>query len=134
MSNFKGSVSISRNSNDQVNIRIHDSASGTEFVDIQMTLENYALLITGLSRVEATGDVRGLDRVGKHRVIEQRSVVCPLVDVWDKKVFRQWLIENCQEEGWELNSYLDSQTSVSNNKDGTKTLNYSVVKYVEDAS
>jgi hypothetical protein len=133
VSNFKGSVSISRNSNDQVNIRIHDSASGAEFVDIQITLENYALLITGLSRVEATGDVRGLDKVGKQKVIEQRSVVCPL-DGWDKKVFRHWLIENCQEEGWELNSYLDSQTSVSNNKDGTKTLNYSVVRYVEDAS
>lgn len=130
MNNFKGSVSISRNSNDQVNIRIHDSASGTEFVDIQMTLENYALLITGLSRVEATGDVRGLDKVGKQKIIEQRSVVCPL-EGWDKKIFRQWLIENCQEEGWELNSRLDSQTSVNNNKDGSKTLNYSVVKYVE---
>lgn len=131
MSKFKGSVTISRNSSDEVNIRIHDSASGLEFVDIQMTLENYAMLITGLSRVEAIGEVRGLDKVGKRRVNEQRSVVCP-IGGYDKKVFQQWLIDNCQEEGWELDSYLGSQNSLGLNDKGERVLNYSVRKYVED--
>lgn len=130
MNNFKGSVTISRNSNDEVNLRIHDSASGIEFVDIQLTLENYAMLITGLSRVEATGEVRGLDKVGKTRIIEKRSVVCPLGG-YDKKVFQQWLIDNCQESGWELDSYLGSQSSMAVNDKGERVLNYSVTKYVE---
>lgn len=129
MANFKGSVTISRNSNDEVNLRIHDGASGIEFVDIQLTLENYAMLITGLSRVEATGEVRGLDKVGKTRVIEKRSVVCP-IGGYDKKVFQQWMIDNCQEEGWELDSYLGSQSSMALNDKGERVLNYSVTKYV----
>lgn len=131
MNRFKGAVTISRNSNDEVNLRIHDAASGIEFIDIQLTLENYAMLITGLSRVEATGEVRGLDKVGKTRIIEQRSVVCPLGG-YDRKVFQQWLIDNCQEEGWELDSYLGSQTSMHLNDKGERVLNYSVTKYVED--
>ncbi len=133
MSNFNGAVSISRDSRDNVNIRIHDNASGIEFVDIQMTLENYAMLITGLSRVDATGEVRGLDKVGKQRITEARSTVCPIKG-YDKKVFQQWLIDNCQEEGWELNSYLGSQSSMGLDKDGERVLNYSVTKYVEDIS
>lgn len=128
---IKGSVSISRNSRDEVNIRIHDAASGTEFVDVSLSLENYALLITGLSRVDCQGEVRGFDKVGKNKIHETRSVVCP-VGGYDKKVFQEWLVDNCQEAGWELNTYLGSQNSLTTNELGERVLNYSVVKYVED--
>lgn len=124
---FKGGVSISRNSNDEVNIRVYDGASRVEFVDISMTLENYALLITGMSRVEAVGEVRGLEYVGKEKFTENRSVECPL-DTYDKAKLQQWLVDNCQEDGWELNTYLGSQGSIGR-KGGVRTLNYSVYRY-----
>ena len=40
MNNFKGNISITRNSNNMINIRLRDKASRTEFVDVQMTLED----------------------------------------------------------------------------------------------
>jgi len=128
--NFKGLITITRNSNDEVNIRLKDSASRTEFVDVSLSLRDYALLLTGLSHVEVAGEVRGLDKVGKTRVTERRSITCP-IESHDKKALTQWLIDNCQEDGWQLDSYLGSQGSVVY-KDGVTVLNYSVTKYVEE--
>ncbi len=80
--------------------------------------------------VECDGEVRNLERVGKKWVREERSVVYPHRDT-DKKVVTQWLIDNMQEEGWTLNTYLGSQSSfVYNPNTGQYTINYSVEKWV----
>lgn len=131
MSNgLKAKVTVSRSSDDLIRIRFRDEASGIQFAEARMTLEEFALAVTGLAEREAELEVTGLQYVGKRRVTEQRSIVCPL-DAYNKDKLEEWLKENAQEEGWLLNSYLGSQGSVST-RDGVTILRYSVTKYVDE--
>lgn len=123
-------ISISRDSKDIIHIRVQDASSCNDFIDVNISLENFTYAITGLSEVECSSEVKKLDTIGKYRVVEKRSIVCPL-DTYDKNIFSQWLTDNCQEHGWELNTYLGSQNSVVY-KNNSYILNYSVVKYVEE--
>lgn len=122
-------ISISRNSDDMVNVTLIDDASNIQFVDMSLSMVDYAKLITGLSHVEITGEVRGLEYVGKLRVREPRRVVCPL-DTYDKSVLREWLLTTQNEEGWPIDAYLGSQSSITSHE-GQRVLNYAVYKYVE---
>ena len=131
MSNFKGNIRITINSNNMVNIRLRDKASRAEFVDVQMTLENYALAVTGSSDVDVFGDVRGLDKVGKVKVLEPRQTIYPGAIYDDRAKQESYIVENCQEEGWEVIPALRSQGSKKTDAFGNTLLNYSVVKYVE---
>lgn len=131
MNNFKGNISITRSSNNMINVRLRDKVSRTEFVDVQMTLEDFALAVTGLAEVDAVGDVRGLDKVGKVRVLESRQTVYP-GESYDQRTKQEaYILENCQEEGWEILPALRSQGSIKKGTNGATLLNYSVVKYVE---
>lgn len=129
---FNGTISISRNSNDLINIRIKDDPSRTEFIDVEMSMEDFAHAITGLSGVAVEGEVRGLDRIGKERVRESRSVLQPkeLTHKPREKTV-EWLKANCQEEGWILDTHLGSQGSLKSDGIGNTTINYSVYKYVD---
>lgn len=126
---YKANVTISRRSDDFVYIAIQDNNSRSEFVEVKLSLEDYGKLITGLSSVEGEAEYRKLDCVGKIKVVEARSVVCP-INTFDKAVLGRWLVENCQEDGWKLNTHLGSQKSVDSSGGKTK-LNYSVYKYTE---
>lgn len=125
---MKAQVTISRRNNNKVYIGIEDSNSHIEFVEVELTLEDYAMIITGLSSVAGEVTYRGLDCVGKTRVTEPRRVKSG-VSGCDKEEHKKWLEENCREEGWRLNSYLGSQRSLSY-ENGKTVLNYSVYKYV----
>lgn len=125
---MKGEVTISRNSNDFVVISIHDEASGTRFVDLELSLENFAMAITGLARVSGEMKVRGLGHVGMKLVIENRAAKCPDLGL-GKEPYQEWLLSNCAEEGWEIDTCLGSQGSISRNGKWV-TLNYSVRKYL----
>lgn len=131
MSNFKGNISITRDSNNMINIRLRDKASRTEFVDVQMTLEDFALAMTGRAEADVIGDVRGLDRVGKVKVLESRQTVYPGNIYDDRAKQESYIVDNCQEDGWELLPALRSQGSIQRGTTGETLLNYSVVKYVE---
>mgnify|MGYP004703519991 CR=1 FL=1 len=129
---MKAKVTISRASNDKIYIRIIDSASRVEFAEVAMTVEDFGYAITGLSEQEGELKVRGLELVGKHKITEPRSIECPITG-YDKTLFRKWLDEHAQEDGWMVNNYLGSQSSVLY-KEGKTILNYSVVKYDDDAA
>lgn len=131
MSNFRGNISITRSSNNMINIRLRDKLSRTEFVDVQMTLEDFASAVTGLAEVDVVGDVRGLDRVGKVKVLESRQTTYPGNSYDDRSKQESYIIENCQEDGWELLPALRSQGSIQKGTTGEILLKYSVVKYVE---
>lgn len=128
---MKATVSISRDSRDNVRIRIKDSASRIEFADVSMTVEAFGYAITGLSEQEGDLIVRMLEHVGKTKVTEHREIECPL-RTFDKNLLSDWLVENAQEEGWILNTYLGSQSSVSIVGEKIR-LRYSVTKYVDDS-
>lgn len=126
---IKAAVTISRVSDGTIRLRVEDSESRIEFVELSMSPADFANAITGLACQPAVGGVRGLEYVGKTKVTEARQVECPL-GTFDKEKLSAWLESNCQEEGWLLSSYLGSQSSVVRADDKT-TLNYSVTKYVD---
>ena len=125
----EGRVTISRNSKDVVTIRLKDDSSRLNITEISMSLENYALLITGLSEVECQHETTNdVSNIGKTKVIESRSIIAPFLG-YGKEKYEEWLADNGQEEGWKLSLYLSSQRSIVH-EDNTVTLNYNVFKYV----
>jgi hypothetical protein len=102
---IKAKITISKNSNDEIHIRVKDSASNIEFVDVGMSLADFAAAITGLAMVDAVADVRGLDNVGKRKIIEQRTAIAPRMG-YDRNDMKSWLNKDCQEEGWIIDDYL----------------------------
>lgn len=122
-------LSINRSSRDVITLEVNCEDSHTRFLQIEMTPHDFAMIITGLSRYNLEAEVLGLDRVGKVRVRESRSIVMPS-STYNRDEQEAWLKENAQEEGWILDPALRSQGSTSSVKDGTK-LNYSVYKFVE---
>lgn len=142
---LKGKISISRWSGPDgpgIGIRIQDELSGIEFVDADMTIEEYGLLISGLASRPIEMEVRGLQNVGKKRIHEKRHAsiseeflkangYARYGDHKTKtKTYEQYIDEHLQQEGWVVSSYLGSQGSVSH-RDGKVILNYSACKYVD---
>jgi len=122
-------ISFARGSDDKIRIYVQDNTSHIQFLEIELDYESFAKALTGLHGVHCKSKTNGLEYIGKKRITELRSVVCPL-DTYDREIFRNWLKDNCQEEGWLLSTYLGSQTSIIY-ADGKTILNYSVSKYVE---
>lgn len=125
---IKATIAISRTSRGEIKIHLSDKASRVGFLEVTLTPEEFTNAITGLYGQEVPAIVRGLDKVGKTSVRENRTLKCPL-DSWDKTVLSAWLKENGKEDGWIVSSYLGSQNSVVR-KDGETHLNYEVYKYV----
>lgn len=130
---MKGKLTTSRPSygdnREKINIVVRDQASRLKFLSIEIDYADFAKCITGLSEVDCELEVSGLENVGKKRITEQRSVICPIKS-YEKRVLRDWLINNKQEDGYILDPYLGSQSSILMCDEGT-LLNYRVIKYVE---
>lgn len=119
------SVTISRNSKGTVGIFVRDEISRITFLELDLTLEDFAWLITGLSEVKAEGKTKGLEYVGKNKVKEERFVKVPEDIKYNRSKIEDWLEANCQEDGWLLDTYLGGKDSVQNG-----VVKYSVYKYV----
>jgi len=126
---IKGELSIVRSSDGFIRLSIVDELSHAQFVELKLTYEQFAEAVTGCHTPDIDMEVRGLNRVGKRRVRQSRSVLCPL-NVYNRELLQTWLVENCQEEGWTIDTYLGSQSSTKS-VDGGTLLNYAVFKYVE---
>lgn len=122
-------MSITRSNHDKVNIEIQCGTSLAHFVNVELTLEQFAFLITGRHQSDLKMQVNNLDCVGKQRIREDRQVLCPHKSYYRDKL-TEWLKENCQGDGYILNTYLGSQTSVKHVDNGV-LLNYSVMKFVD---
>jgi hypothetical protein len=112
----------------KINLTIQDDASRVQFVDLEINLEHMMEALTGLSHCPCEVEVRGLAYVGKTKVTERREIVCPLKSCKTEDL-RRWLVENAQEDGWILDSYLGSQGSTASHSEGT-LLRYNVYKFV----
>ncbi|MBQ0339640.1 hypothetical protein J9236_00095 [Providencia rettgeri] len=130
---MKGKLTISRPSygddREKINIVVKCDVSKLRFLSLEIDYADFAKCITGLSEVDCELEVSGLENVGKKRITEQRSVICPIKS-YEKRVLRDWLINNKQEDGYILDPYLGSQSSIKMCDEGT-VLNYRVIKYVE---
>jgi hypothetical protein len=124
-------VTISRTSNDVIKMTIHDETSGEQFVEVNFTYEQFAKCITNLHQTDIPCIVKGLDKVGKKKIVERRHVIYPGSSYDSKEKMSQWLFDNCQEEGYYISTYLGSQRcifSVTTQEDQT-WLNYTINKY-----
>lgn len=124
-----GDISCCRTNHNKMHIEFKCDKSNTRFLDIVLDLEDFAKLITGAYVSDIPMTVSGLDLVGKTRVRESRRVEFPL-KTWNRDEQEKWLVDNCQEDGWILDSYLRSQSSHVT-LDGKPYLNYSVYKYID---
>lgn len=130
MSNvIKANLGITRSSDGNYYIRIGCESSRTSFCELKLTGQQFAEAITGLHTSDYECTVHGLDRVGKTRVREARQALCPL-SVFSQKEQEQWLLDNCQEDGWILDNYLRKQNAVKT-LSGARELKYSVYKFVD---
>lgn len=68
---MRGKITISRYSNsdetDPIHITIEEVDSSIQFVDVSMTLEDFAQALTGLGFVDCGLTFRALDKIGKIR-------------------------------------------------------------------
>lgn len=110
-------------------ISITDANSGITFSAVEVSLIEFADAITGLARVSCTHETRNTEYLGKYYVSEPRTITVPHLG-YNKEAYKEWLLNNAQEEGWIIDSYLGSQGSVTY-KDGNAVLNYHVFKYVD---
>lgn len=130
---LQGALSISRptygDGRELIAIRFEDKASGAQFLEATVSPHDFALALTGLSRVDVDMTVRGLQVVGLKKIREARTAINPPQN-YSKCFHEAWLQENCQEDGWILDCYLGSQSSISRSGDET-TLRYAVYRYVD---
>lgn len=130
---MNGSITISRRSDEKIYVTLRDKASRAQFVVAEITCEDFAMALTGLSEVPVKLSVEKLEVVGKQKVTETREMYVP-GSHYDRKWLENYLIEAGQEDGWILDHSLRSKESVVpfNSGIGTFTkLNYRVFKYVE---
>ena len=137
-------ISISRPSDSTgekyIEVRLKDDASHITFATVKVGLADFMEALTGLAHMECETEVRGLEYVGKVREREQASVFISeneyrkitdgLKYYRHTDVLGQWLIDNHSREGWMVDTYLGSQSSIKN-VEGGKMLNFSYFRYVE---
>lgn len=144
---YKGQITISRpqfgNEEEVIRIVVRDEGSRTQFLEIDMTPEQFALALTGLSERPCKIEPFRLDTVGKIRESERITFVLPQ-DYLDRHKLSRYYKEEirkhmeldpeglfAQTDGWELSIYLGGQTSItSNHPDGIR-INTSRTRYVE---
>lgn len=127
---IQGEMYVGRTNQGMIHIEIKDEASHVKFLDMEITPEQFTMLITSAVQSNVPMTVRDLHMVGMYRVREPRQIVCPL-ERFSKEDYEQWLVENAQEEGWILDSSLRSQSSIR--RVGNEAiLSYSVHKYVDN--
>lgn len=116
-----------------IRLRITDEASRTEFAVIAFTLEQFANVLTGLVTDGIEAEVRGLDRVGKIRVTEKRTKeLSQDYNFASRSELEQILRDTAQEDGWTVDAYLGSQSSITtNHATGGRTLHYRVYRFEE---
>lgn len=112
---------------DYVSLTIGCEASRTQFLQVDLSYAQFGKMLAGSMSVDAKGTVRGLANVGK--TYESKKATAFIAEAaynkatkgkyeYEKPGLQKWLREACPEvqqarsEGWEVDTYLNSQTSI----------------------
>lgn len=127
------------NGEEYINIEVQDRLSGVRFLQLKVDLAAFASCLTGSSFTDVKGTVLALHNVGKERETEAAkatlsrelfdSIVAGPYDA-RKERLADYLKAHHQRPGWNVNSYLGSQSSIVE-RDGIVTLNFSHTRYTE---
>jgi hypothetical protein len=112
-------------------VQVECPSSRNNFLTLEVPIADFTRALMGLSGVKSRATVRGLSVVGKHKVIENRIIECPLPPYTATPQLEKWLLENAQEDGWFVATYLGSRSSVVT-VNGKTMLHYRVFKYVKE--
>lgn len=144
---LEGKITISRPSSGQdrpeyVRIAIRDNTSRMEFLEVEIDMAEFALALTGLSEQCCVLRTHRLDAVGKVR--ESQPMTFVLTDEYldkhslssyDRVGLKAHLEKDPEgrfhEEGWELSTYLGTQSSITPNSPDGIRINTHRVRYVE---
>lgn len=144
---LEGKITISRPSSgderpDYVRIAIRDEISRMEFLEVEIDMAEFALALTGLSEQDCVLKTRRLDTVGKVRESQPMTFVLTdeyldkhSLNSYDRTGLKAHLEHDPEglfhEEGWELSTYLGTQTSITPNSPDGIRINTHRVRYVE---
>lgn len=128
-------LTISRNSAGTVTVSVRCVRSRVEFLDMEMTTVDFANALFSMAFQPGVATLRGLDVLGKKLETRPRRAIIPAGVEFpytsDRDYEAEWLLANCQEPGWEICTYLGSRDSIVRNPDGSTTVNYSVMRYLD---
>lgn len=120
------SAGVSRTSNGKVNFEISDHHSGDRIINIEFTLEELGLLITGLHGVKGIADVHTDANIAKKR--ETLSVTCDKQPSGDKVGQKAIVRDHFENEYLPLGYLLHSDGTST--QQPTQLHQYSVKRYV----
>lgn len=103
-----GRLTISRitgGSKDQISIKVSDKSSGTEFIEVRIPPEEFALALTGLGYQTCEFFLRGIDRVGlthesKYEIITIPGLAFTSDDLLSDRVIHS-AVSPYEVDGWE---------------------------------
>jgi len=129
----KGNITLSRyDSNYEdthpIHLKVEDKDSSTQFIDISMTLKDFAFLITGMGFMDCEFEVRGLDRLGKKRENKTEYVPVPKGTFLPTKEEAKELIKAFEIDGW-IGS-IDDATNHHNRSRGSDTVLVGFVRWI----
>jgi len=133
----KARLTISRYQGDGggIHIRVKDEEAGIEFLDLEVSLEEFANALTGMGMVPANMEVRGIENVGKR--IERMTFTFPLPEYTtykDRKRIAAQVAQEVAPEGWTASSYFGSQESFFTGEDGLIHARTSLYRWVDKDS
>lgn len=100
-----GKITISRwTSNKEpchgVRITVEDATSKVEFLEVSLTMEQFALAVTGIGCVPCAIDLRGIENVGKQRETKTEQVFIPDHDLSERDKIAVAAVMKHEVDGW----------------------------------
>lgn len=118
---MKGKITISRPSfgdyRQKIVIQIKDDLSKVRFVDVEIDLDIFSKVLTGLSEQECELTVRNLQFVGMKKERIPFSFKMPKHDYSNRKEVANAHAKTLLDDGWVFNGYLGSKDSFTGSGD-----------------
>ena len=134
MKDIPGKITIGRPScgsgEKYISIQIKDESSRIRFLEVKISLDQFAECITGRSEVPIMMTVSGLEHIGK--VKESKPMSFP-ISSHDRDLAAKLAKELCP-EGWLVSKYFGSQKSFSHDNAEGYTAHTTIYRYVESLS
>lgn len=128
MEKLEGKVTISKNSSGKVYLSVEDNNSGIKFVEVELSMKDFADAMFGLAFRPCKYITRGLDKLGKQYISEE--YIFEIEGYGNKEAARkiaQTLSE--QDPTWDYSTYFGSQGSFFS-KDGKQFAKTTRFKYI----
>jgi len=118
---MKGSISISRPSygdeRKKILIQIKDKASKVGFVCVEVDLDVFSSVLTGLSEQDCEFNVKSLEFIGKEKETKPISFKMPTHNYENRKDIAIGCANKILSDGWMFNKYLGSKDSFTGHGD-----------------